>query len=259
MRTEHVFFLWLIAVVLTLCAPILAADSVNVTITYVSTGKPYTVGTALPNERIYIDRPIPEDFDGYRFLPDSLHTNAQDSLASTAPILYGAKFISTANDDKRLNGLTRHLEFTVDKPCTVFIAYDKRMTDMADWLQDGSWTQTSYTLSWGTPGITDLSEASPMPIYAKNFDAGTVTLGSNLSGPTVAPDAHYIPFIVQQKYSGGFGTETDPYQIATAYDLIALGQATEDYGKHFILTADIDLAGQTFTQAMIAPDRKSVV
>jgi hypothetical protein len=43
------------------------------------------------------------------------------------------------------------------------------------------------------------------------------------------------------KYSGGSGTAQDPYKIATAADLIALGETPEDYDKHFILTADIDL------------------
>jgi len=43
------------------------------------------------------------------------------------------------------------------------------------------------------------------------------------------------------KYSGGTGEPDDPYQIATATDLIALGETPEDYDKHFILTADIDL------------------
>jgi hypothetical protein len=43
------------------------------------------------------------------------------------------------------------------------------------------------------------------------------------------------------KYSGGTGEPNDPYQIATAEDLILLGETPEDYDKHFILTADIDL------------------
>jgi len=45
----------------------------------------------------------------------------------------------------------------------------------------------------------------------------------------------------QAKYSGGGGTAQDPYQIATAADLIALGETPADYDKHFVLTADIDL------------------
>jgi len=43
------------------------------------------------------------------------------------------------------------------------------------------------------------------------------------------------------KYNGGTGEPSDPYQIATAADLIALGETPGDYDKHFILTADIDL------------------
>ena len=43
------------------------------------------------------------------------------------------------------------------------------------------------------------------------------------------------------QYSGGRGGPNDPYQIATAEDLMLLGEMPEDYDKHFILIADIDL------------------
>ena len=52
-------------------------------------------------------------------------------------------------------------------------------------------------------------------------------------------------------YSGGTGTEANPYQIATKQDLLDLGANTSDYGKYFIMTADIDLAGENFTHAPI--------
>jgi hypothetical protein len=63
---------------------------------------------------------------------------------------------------------------------------------------------------------------------------------------------------VQAKYSGGTGTTGDPYQIATAADLIALGESPGDYYMHFILTADLDLdpnlpGRKTFDKAVIAP------
>jgi hypothetical protein len=58
----------------------------------------------------------------------------------------------------------------------------------------------------------------------------------------------------EAKYGGGSGTAEDPYQIATAADLIALGEDPNDYGRHFILTADIDLEGHVFDKAVIAPD-----
>jgi hypothetical protein len=64
------------------------------------------------------------------------------------------------------------------------------------------------------------------------------------------------------KYSGGMGEPNDPYQIASAQDLLALAADTNDYNKCFILTADIDLdpnlpGGQVFTTAIIAADTNS--
>ncbi len=53
-------------------------------------------------------------------------------------------------------------------------------------------------------------------------------------------------------YSGGQGTPDDPYQIATARDLVDLGETLDDYDKHFVLVADIDLLGRVFDRAVIA-------
>jgi The GLUG motif len=63
-------------------------------------------------------------------------------------------------------------------------------------------------------------------------------------------------------YSGGTGDPNTPYQITTKADLLALAANTADYGKCFILTADIDLdpnlpGGQVFTAAIIAADTNS--
>ena len=69
-------------------------------------------------------------------------------------------------------------------------------------------------------------------------------------------------FPAQARYSGGSGTAQDPYQIATAADLIALGETPADYDKHFILTADIDLdpnlpGRKVFDKAVIADWRQT--
>jgi hypothetical protein len=60
------------------------------------------------------------------------------------------------------------------------------------------------------------------------------------------------------KYSGGTGEPNDPYKIATAADLMLLGETPEDYDKHFILTVDIDMdpnlsRRKVFDRAVIAP------
>ena len=73
-----------------------------------------------------------------------------------------------------------------------------------------------------------------------------------------------VSFPTYAKYSGGTGEPNDPYQIATAEDLMLLGDSPEDYDKHFILTADIDMdpnlpGRRVFTDALIARDRLEAV
>ena len=73
------------------------------------------------------------------------------------------------------------------------------------------------------------------------------------------PDTQGYPLLnwqddVDDQYDGGHGTQISPYQIRTARQLIYLANHTEDYSKHFILTADIDLTGYSFTAALIAMD-----
>ena len=73
----------------------------------------------------------------------------------------------------------------------------------------------------------------------------------------------FVVFPADAKYSGGTGEPNDPYQIATAADLIALGSEPNDYDKHFILTADIDLdpnlpGRKVFDKAVVAPDTDRV-
>ena len=55
------------------------------------------------------------------------------------------------------------------------------------------------------------------------------------------------------------GTQTIHTRIATAADLLALGDDSNDYDKHFVLMADIDLdpnlpGGKVFDKVVIAPD-----
>ncbi|MHC4112769.1 MAG: GLUG motif-containing protein [Planctomycetota bacterium] len=51
----------------------------------------------------------------------------------------------------------------------------------------------------------------------------------------------------QAKYGGGSGTPEDPYQIWDANHMQAIGADANDWDKHFILMADIDLSGYTGT------------
>jgi len=50
------------------------------------------------------------------------------------------------------------------------------------------------------------------------------------------------------RYSGGTGEPNAPYRIADANDMNEIGTHTEDWGSHFIMLNDIDLAVYTGTQ-----------
>lgn len=50
----------------------------------------------------------------------------------------------------------------------------------------------------------------------------------------------------------GDGTEADPYQIQTAGQLESLSDHPELWDRHFILTADLDLLGRTYSTALVA-------
>jgi len=49
--------------------------------------------------------------------------------------------------------------------------------------------------------------------------------------------------VASAKYGGGSGTADDPYQLHTAEHLATIGQTPADWGKNFIVMADIDLTG----------------
>jgi hypothetical protein len=55
-------------------------------------------------------------------------------------------------------------------------------------------------------------------------------------------------------YSGGGGTTGNPYKIANVTDFNQLSVTSADWSKAFILTADINLTGLTYTKAPISPD-----
>ena len=50
------------------------------------------------------------------------------------------------------------------------------------------------------------------------------------------------------KYSGGSGTEADPYLIATPQDMNTIGADSNDWSKHFKMIADVNLAAYTGTE-----------
>ena len=56
-------------------------------------------------------------------------------------------------------------------------------------------------------------------------------------------------------YGGGLGTPQDPYQIWDANHMQTIGAESNDWAMHFMLMADIDLSGVTYSRALIGHDK----
>jgi len=112
--------------------------------------------------------------------------------------------------------------------------------------------------------IAPLADWSTDQEVASVNGSGVLTAGSVDSDMTIVVLASYEGHVTTQVlsvekwtgYPSGSGTETDPYEIAGADDLIQLGNEPNDYDKHFALASDIDLSGYFFDRAVIAPDAK---
>jgi len=135
--------------------------------------------------------------------------------------------------------------------------------------EDFAWHESIGSSFWDTQTSGQATSAggtgkttTEMQTASTFLDAGWDFVGETANGTEdiwkIVEGVGY-PRLSWEKYSGGTGEPNDPYQIATAADLIALGETPEDYGKHFILTADIDLdpnlpGRKVFDRAVIAPD-----
>jgi hypothetical protein len=138
------------------------ATSFSVSITSVSTGKPYSTAAAAVGALPYIDR------------------------SYTVTATPGGTLIRTSNDDKNVSAAA-HLTFTLSGPATVLVGYDKRATKAPTWLS--GWTLTSDVVA-----VSD-APASPLRVYAKSFPAGSVTLGGNQAGGPTGALSHYVVLI----------------------------------------------------------------
>jgi beta-lactam-binding protein with PASTA domain len=139
--------------------------------------------------------------------------------------------------------------------------------DLADWyIHEADYPQLNYlTASVSVPNVIGMSQAEAQSAitlagltlgsiaYALNdvVPAGSVISHSPISGQLVFPETPVNLIISLGEHYSGSGTASDPYQIATKWNLLAMAAATADYDKCFVLTTDIDLQDQIFKTAII--------
>ena len=106
--------------------------------------------------------------------------------------------------------------------------------------QAGRWDPNSE--SWMIDDITspciDAGDPNSPAAFEPSPNGGIINIGA-FGGTT---EASKSPSGLNAKYGGGIGEPNDPYLIYTAEHLNALGAEPDDYDKHFMLMADIDLS-----------------
>lgn len=108
----------------------------------------------------------------------------------------------------------------------------------ADWNSKGSQLGVSgyYCVYSGTESGVMLTNIRNNVLYSVQIFEFNGSAGSELYNTNTAagnPNSHMI------RYSGGKGTQDDPYQIATTEDLIVLSNSNTDWQSYFIQTTDI--------------------
>ena len=112
----------------------------------------------------------------YQIVIDGLQKGARAYIDrkykySTVPaLLQGSTYIKTANSDKKSKAAS-FLTFEVTHDVTVYVAHDDRITTKPSWL-----------LSFTDTGDNLVTTDTTLSLFASNYLAGTVTLGSNEGG-----------------------------------------------------------------------------
>lgn len=114
----------------------------------------------------------------------------------------------------------------------------------------------SHTLNFSnTEGIHSFSYRVEFECFDKDgFDENLNQWNYLNNSSIVRTDHFYVKiYLAYDILSGGAGTELNPFLISTPEDLIYLGEHSDLYDRHFLMTNDIDMAGYgPFSEPVIA-------
>jgi len=195
--------------------------------------------------------PVTAYMSGYQSASES-HTVSNSVNMGSCGNVWGADFTLIEGDEPKsllyvnIAGAAEvHENSSSDYVCTA--QYSDGSVDLeslyADWSENSGYASIN---DYGRLNTATVTENRSVTISA-TFAAGGVTKTGTLS--VVIKDV-----VAGSLYSGGSGTASDPYLIANKADLLYLAAHNCNYNKSFIMTADIDLAGELFTTALISPD-----
>ncbi len=128
----------------------------------------------------------------------------------------GLPYLRTANDDKSSTG-TSFVGFDLAQPATVYVAHDDRITAKPSWMA-----------GFVDTGVDLVSGGGTFSLRARDYAAGRVTLGGNLTGGTTG---HSMYTVVVRPLSGGgsFTVTVDWVSTGRAYATTAAQQGALYY------------------------------
>jgi hypothetical protein len=135
-----------------------------------STGGPTALATAQGNALPYSDRSY--------------------TITNVSGRLQGGVLVRLPNKDK-YNRTLNYLTLSVSQEAFVYVGYDRRgIAIMPQWLDDEAfWSLTGESVS------TSDSASSPMTVFYRRVQAGTVTLGGNWQGRDTGAQSNYVVIV----------------------------------------------------------------
>jgi len=121
------------------------------------------------------------------------YIDAAYTLTSVPPALANGIWIQTANADKGDTAST-YIDFVVDRPVTVYVAYDAGAASLPDWLDPAS---SSYVDAGLNVQTSDPSSPT-LHVYSQSFAAGAISLGGNLATGASGANSNYLVVVVEQ-------------------------------------------------------------
>ncbi|CAH1001168.1 hypothetical protein LEM8419_02076 [Neolewinella maritima] len=125
---------------------------------------------------------------------EPLYTDRTYTLTSVPDFLENARFIRTANDDKRRTS-TDFLTAYLSKRAVAYVAFDPRAGTLPDWLSD--WTKIDEVIGSTDPG-SDYFElyTKLVPYAAFSPTPYVLRLGANLAAPAAGANMNYLVALV---------------------------------------------------------------
>ncbi len=118
---------------------------------------------------------------------DTYYVDSTATLSSIPAELRDGIWVMTANAE-RDNTASDYLDFSIDRPATVYVGYDAAAPALPDWLV--GFTDTGLQIA-----TTDTTTPT-LRVYSASYAAGTVRLGGNRAAGASGNGSHYVVVVV---------------------------------------------------------------